>query len=228
MTLRLLSHGAAEHFYDRLGSRLDTQAFYESPALHELAEYLELGACRSVVEFGCGTGRFAAELLESYLPPDARYLGVDISGTMVAITRKRLAAYEQRTEVRQSNGTARIDSQAGDFDGFICSYVLDLLSEEDIRAVLSEAHRILKPGGLLGLVSFTNGPTTFSWIISTTWKGLHRLSPIIVGGCRPIELGPFLSIAEWKIEHRNVVTPFGIPSEIVVARKLPSSRPAAN
>jgi hypothetical protein len=39
---RLLSHRQAQRFYDRLGARLDTQAFYESPALRDLAERLDL------------------------------------------------------------------------------------------------------------------------------------------------------------------------------------------
>lgn len=56
------------------------QAFYETAAL---VAYSELASCRSFLESGIGTGRLAAELLNAHLPPDATYLGPDVSPTMV-------------------------------------------------------------------------------------------------------------------------------------------------
>ncbi len=219
---RFLSHGQAERFYDRFGAKLDTQSFYELPALRDLAKHLDLKTCRAVVEFGCGTGRFAAELLETSLPSQATYLGVDVSRIMVALTSRRLARYGRRAEVRKSDGAPKIDSPDGAFDRFICSYVLDLLPDDEIGTMLREAHRVLAPGGLVGLVSMTNGPTVTSRLVSTLWSKLHRISPWLVGGCRPVEIICFVASSEWKIDHRNIVTPFGVPSEIVVARKLPA------
>jgi ubiquinone/menaquinone biosynthesis C-methylase UbiE len=221
---RFLSHGQTERFYDRFGAKLDTQSFYEMPALRDLAKHLDLKTCRALVEFGCGTGRFAAELLETSLSSQSTYLGVDISRVMVALTNSRLARYGRRAEVRKSDGTSHIDSPDGAFDRFICSYVLDLLPDDEIRTVLREAHRVLMPGGLLGLVSLTNGPTLTSRFVSTLWSKLDRISPWLVGGCRPVEIIRFVASSEWKIDHRKVVTPFGVPSEIVVARRLATPR----
>ena len=221
---RFLSHGQAERFYDRFGAKLDTQSFYELPALRDLAKHLDLKKCRAVVEFGCWTGRFAAELLEGSLPPQATYLGVDISGVMVALTNSRLARYGRRAEVRKSDGAPHIDSPDDAFDRSICSYVLGLLPDDEIRTVLREAHRVLLPGGFLGLVSLTNGPTVISRLVSTPWSKLHRISPWLVGGCRPIEIIRFVTSSEWKIDYRKIITPFGVPSEIVVARRPPTPR----
>jgi cyclopropane fatty-acyl-phospholipid synthase-like methyltransferase len=67
------SHHDAARFYDRLGSGLDTQGFYESRALRELAAHLNLETAQAVLEFGCGTGRFAAELLQTNLASTATY-----------------------------------------------------------------------------------------------------------------------------------------------------------
>jgi len=218
--MRMLSHNQAKRFYDRFGARLDSQAFYELPALRDLVEHLELKMCRAVVEFGCGTGRLAGDLLETWLPPEANYLGLDISGMMVSLTESRLARYGRRAEVRQSDGEPRIDRQDGTFDRFICSYVLDLLPDDEIRLTLREAHRVLNSTGILGVVSLTKGTTAASVLVSTAWKGLHSISPWLVGGCRPIEILAFLAPSEWRIEYRNVVTAFGVPSEIVVERKV--------
>jgi SAM-dependent methyltransferase len=219
---RLFSPGQARRFYDGLGKRLDTQAFYEEPALIDLAAHLNLKTCRAVFEFGCGTGRFAAQILQSGLPPDATYLGVDISSTMVALAKERLARFGQRARVVQSDGTPKINCESGTFDAFMCSYVLDLLPNEIISVLLGEAHRVLAPGGTLGLVSLTRGPRLLSSLVTSTLQGLHRVSPWLVGGCRPVELRSFLPDDAWTIYHRNVLTSFGIPSEIIAATKRPA------
>ena len=217
---RLLSHGQAARFYDALGAGLDTQAFYEAAALHDLVAHLELETCRSVVEFGFGTGRLAAELLSTRLPSNATYLGLDVSATMVGLARSRLRRFGVRAQVRQSDGSAHIDVADGTFDRFISTYVFDLLSDDEIRAVLSEAHRVLGPDGLLGLASLTNGPSPVSRVVSTMWRRLHRISPWLVGGCRPISLRALISNAQWHIIYTNIVVRFGVPSEIVLARPV--------
>ncbi len=217
---RLLSHDQAARFYDALGAGLDTQAFYEAAALQDLVAHLGLETCRSVVEFGFGTGRLAAELLSAHLPSNATYLGLDVSAAMVRLAKSRLRPFGARAEVRQSDGTARIDAVDGTFDRFISTYVFDLLSDDEIKAVLSEAHRVLRPDGLLGLASLTNGPNPISRVVSTMWRGLHRISPWLVGGCRPLTLRTLISNAQWRIVYTNIVVRFGVPSELVVARPL--------
>ncbi len=217
---RLFSHAQAARFYDLLGVGQDTQAFYETAALQDLITHLELTTSHSVVEFGFGTGRLAAELLSAQLPADATYFGVDVSATMVRLAEGRLRPFAARAEVRQSDGMPHIDAKDDTFDRFISTYVLDLLSDNDIRSILGEARRVLKTGGLLGLVSLTDGVSPLSRLVSTTWRGLHCISPWLVGGCRPIALPSLLSSGEWRIEHRKVIVRFGVPSEIVVARSL--------
>ena len=224
---RLLSHDQAARFYDTLGAALDTQAFYEDAALRELVAHLKMEDCRAILEFGCGTGRVAAELFESNLSTQATYLGMDVSRTMVALATTRLERWSARAVVQQCDGDPRIDAKNGCFDRFICTYVLDLLSDSDIRAILGEAHRVLAPDGLLGLASLTNGPTPASRFISTTWRGLHAISPWLVGGCRPIVIERFLPRSEWVIEYVHVVTRFGVPTEIIVAKLVPLPRPSS-
>ena len=45
--------------YDRIGRSQDTQRFYEDPPTDHLWEFTDFETAASVVELGCGTGRFA-------------------------------------------------------------------------------------------------------------------------------------------------------------------------
>jgi ubiquinone/menaquinone biosynthesis C-methylase UbiE len=217
---QILSYEQAKRFYDWMGAKQDSQRFYEQPALADLVAHLDLAGAERVIEFGCGTGSFAEELLERFLPPDACYFGFDVSRTMVELARGRTARFGSRAVIRQTSGTIHLDLLDGAFDRFISTYVFDLLSEDDIASLLSEAYRVLETGGLLGVVGLTKGSLGLSRFVTWTWKRLHQFSPMLVGGCRPITIESFLENLRWRVCHRNVVTPFAIASEIVVAEKI--------
>lgn len=222
---RTLSHGEARRFYDAFGAKQDGQLFYEGPAQDDLLEHLEIPRARAIAELGCGTGRLAAEMLARRAPPDCRYLGVDLSATMAELARERLAPFGPRAEVRQGEGPPRIEAPDGAFDRFVATYVLDLLSEDDIRAALALAHRLLAPGGLLGVAGLSRGETPLSRVTAALWSGIHRLRPGLVGGCRPLDLAPRLAEPAWRLRHRRVVAPWAIPSEVVVAERTGPAPP---
>jgi ubiquinone/menaquinone biosynthesis C-methylase UbiE len=216
----ILTHEEAREFYDRFGRRQDWQRFYEDSATATLVRHADFGRASSVVEFGCGTGRFAKSLLEEHLPADARYVGFDLSETMVDLSRRRLESFGERAEVHLTDGSPGLDLETGCFDRFVSNYVLDLLPVEEIRAVVLEARRVLRAGGLLGLVSLTHGCTGPSRALERAWVRLHRLRPSLVGGCRPISLREFLPAPAWRVAYHDVVTSFAVPSEIVVAERM--------
>jgi ubiquinone/menaquinone biosynthesis C-methylase UbiE len=217
---QILSSEQAKRFYDWMGAKQDTQWFYERPALVDLIAHLELAGAEKVIEFGCGTGRLAEDLFNRYLSLNASYVGLDLSSTMVELAQSRTARFGERAAIQQTNGTTRIDLPDGACDRFISTYVLDLLSEKDIDSLMSEAYRVLTNGGLLGVVSLTRGSRGLSRFVTWTWERLHQFSPMLMGGCRPIKIRSRLEDLRWKVHHRNVVTPFAIASEIVVAEKI--------
>lgn len=216
----MLSHKEARAFYDRLGARQDWQRFYENPAIAEMINHAALGDAKSVFEFGCGTGRFAQLLLERHLPATAQYAAVDISSTMVELAQERLAPFGSRVKVIRTEGEMDVAAPPESFDRFFSTYVLDLLSDDDIRVLLAEAKRTLRPGGLLCLASLTHGDRFVARFVERLWVGLHVLRPSWVGGCRPVSLREFLDDLGWRICHRRRVTSFGISSEVVVAQKV--------
>jgi ubiquinone/menaquinone biosynthesis C-methylase UbiE len=217
--MRTLSRERARRVYDRIGARQDTQAFYEDRATDLIIRHGELPTAQHVFEFGCGTGRFAHRLLSEHLSPDATYKAIDISPKMVDLARDRLAPFAPRAEVALSDGAPPSQEAPASFDRFISTFVFDLLSQDDITAVLREAHRMLRPGGLLCLSSLSTGSGPASRLVARIWSGVHRLSPVLVAGCRPLELLDDLSSADWKVRHHLRLAPYALPSEVIVAER---------
>ncbi len=205
--------------YDRVGKKLDSQSFYEDRATNELIRHSDFSCAQSVFEFGCGTGRVAARLLRDHLPETATYRAVDQSTTMVRVARACLEPFGERVEIAQTDGKPPSGEPPESFDRFVSTFVFDLLSEEDIGLVLEQAHRVLRPSGLLCLASLSTGSTPLSRLSARLWTTVHRLRPSLVLGCRPIELTPFLSGSDWGITHHVQLTPLGLPAEVVVAER---------
>lgn len=186
----VLTRAQAQAFYDRFGKKQDAQAFYEDSALDDLIAHGAFAQAEHVFELGCGTGRFASCLLSKHLSPSASYLGIDLSQTMIDIAARRISAYAERAKVVQSDGSMFFPLPDHSVDRVVSTYVLDLLSETDIRQAIAEASRVHKPDGKLCLVSLTYGVTLMSRIVCALWSQLFRLHAPLVGGCRPIRLDP--------------------------------------
>ncbi len=215
-----MTHAQARAIYNRIGALQDTQRFYEDAAVRLLVEHADLGAAQAVIEFGCGTGRHAATMLREHLPQNAHYVGIDQSQRMVQLSRERLRPWTDRSAVWQSDGRPIIEADDQSFDRFWSTYVLDLLSPDDIVAVLDEAHRLLRPGGRLCLASLTLGDTAFQQGVSAVLRRVYAAQPALLGGCRPLRLRSFLDSERWSILFRQVVSRLGIPSEVIVATPI--------
>ena len=211
-----LSPDEARDFYDRFGERQNWQRWYEGPALRELVRASDFGSAHAVFELGCGPGALAAELLGEHLPEDAAYVAVDISPTMVALARKRLAPFGDRARVLLTDGGLSFDLPDGRFDRFVSAYVLDLLPPEQIAEAFREAHRLLRPGGKICLLGLTEGCTVASRAVVAGWRLARRINPRLVGGCRPLHLIRFAEPQGWRWDSHRVMSVFGVPSEVLV------------
>jgi len=213
----VLTRSAAKKYYDHFGKKQDSQGFYEDVALETLIAHANFEQAAKLFELGCGTGRFAHLLLTEHLSATAVYYGTDLSETMVGLAKERLVPFAARASVTLSDGSLQFPLPDHSVDRVVSNYVLDLLSEQDIEQVFSESRRILTPGGKLCLVSLTRGTTIGSRIVSSLWSTLFRMKASLVGGCRPIRLEEFLADDYWSLEFHDLVSRFGIPSEVVVA-----------
>ena len=93
MTSRFITPEQARRFYDRIGRGQDARPLSERRALDALAAHGDFAHAASVLEFGCGTGRFAARLLRESLPGGATYLGLDVSPHMIDLARTAVAPW---------------------------------------------------------------------------------------------------------------------------------------
>jgi ubiquinone/menaquinone biosynthesis C-methylase UbiE len=211
-----LSSFEARAYYDNFGKKQDSQGFYEDPALYDLIAHTNLKDAEAVFEFGCGTGKFAALLLKEHLRSSATYFGCDVSSVMVELATQRILPYAERAKVVRSDGAIHFQLSDHSVDRVICNYVLDILSEQDMRLVFDEAHRVLKLGGKLCLVSLTKGVTLLSRIVSSLWEAVFHLRASLVGGCRPICLESYVGQEYWQIEYQKVMIAFGVPSEVLI------------
>ena len=219
---RILSHEEARTFYDAFGSKQDLQRFYEDEAIDALLDHAFLERANAVVEFGCGTGRLAERLLREKLSARATYDGFDVSPTMVGLAESRLKPWASRAHVHLTSGAPTIPLADSACDRFLSTYVLDLLGEDEIRAALLEAERVLAPEGLLCLASLTFGESLPSRLLSRLWTAVHSRSPRLVGGCRPLRLAQFIPRG-WLVAHREVVCTFGLCTEVLTGTRFAGS-----
>ncbi len=218
-TVRILTHQQAKALYDWMGAKQDLQAFYEARATCDLIAHAAFETAQAVFEFGCGTGAFAEHLLTSHLDPSARYVAVDSSTTMIRLAQARLAPFGGRVLVQQTDGSLQFELPSGSCDRFVSTYVADLLSESDIATLFAEAHRLLTREGRLCLVSLTHGTTRVSRLVTGVWTQVHARWPTLVGGCRPLHLRDLLPSSHFQLIYDNIIIAFGIPSEVVIAKR---------
>jgi ubiquinone/menaquinone biosynthesis C-methylase UbiE len=224
MAIVPLNAERARRAYDRIGRLQDTQAFYEHAVTRRLAALGQFDEARWVFELGCGTGRFAAQLLRDRLPATARYRGVEISPKMASLARERLAPWAPRAEVVLIDPPARVlPGSDGQFDRFVACYLFDLLAQYHAGTVLGEAGRLLAPDALLCLVSLTHGVTRTGRMVSDAWDSVSERWPSLLGGCRPIELEMLLEPSAWYINHREVLTRWAVSSQLILASPTESA-----
>lgn len=214
-----LSPTQVKSFYDWFGAWQDYNHFYELKPILRMLELIQVERAKTIFEFGCGTGSLAERILNQ--TKDVKYIGADISDTMVQLTKKRLNRFGERVKVVQVDGTRELPKVNADI--FLSTYVFDAISNENIEKILKQAHEILRSSkGKIGLVNLTKGEGFFAKAMTTMWEKLYQWNPKLLGGCRPVKMKDFiLKNSKWKILHSEKMTSLGlITSEILVAQAM--------
>ena len=97
------------------------------------------------------------------------------------------------------------------------SFTLELFDSPEIPIVLTQCYNVLRPGGRLALVSLVKKPGTAVKV----YEWFHEKMPVAVD-CRPIYAQADLSTARFDIQDVSAMSMWGLPVEIILARKSDS------
>ena len=208
---------AAKRIYDRLSPIYDELAGSSEAPLTRLGlEILAVKPSERILEIGSGTGKTLV-LLGDQVGPSGSVHGIDLSRGMLRQAQRRLAKAEipGRYNLVEGDG-ARLPYAGDQFCAAFLSFTLELFDTPEIEVVLGECRRVLKPGGRLGLVTLfrDNHPGA----IVRIYEWFHLKLPAFVD-CRPINAGSMLQESGFRLENRLVKAMWGLPVEILVARK---------
>jgi ubiquinone/menaquinone biosynthesis C-methylase UbiE len=209
-----LSTSQVTSFYNIVGPALDIMSIFEDKPRQWAVDKALLQNVETILEIGSGTGRTADRVLSDYPNIDS-YTSFEVTPRMAQLTQTRLVeAHPDRTVfVRQENA---LSMDWPKVDCILAFYVLDILGAEDIDMFLEKARQALNENGRVALVSITM-PSSGLWskVVMKTWQWISNKAPMILGGCRPIQL--LACMREWKIVESTTMSVFGYTSEIVIA-----------
>lgn len=198
--------------YRRFASTYDLwSSIAESKARRRCLELAEIKNGESVLEVAVGTGRLFERILR--LNPLGRNEGIDLSVEMLARARVRAEKTGAKNYLLKIGDAYNLESPNNSFDVVLNNYMFDLIPERDFMKILQEFKRVLRPGRRLILVNMTRGPGWFNAI----WDWVYRLKPSLLGGCRGVELGPYVEKAGFDKLRREYVSQLLFPSEVLYA-----------
>jgi ubiquinone/menaquinone biosynthesis C-methylase UbiE len=117
--------------------------FTARPRVFELCEPI---AGMDVLDLGCGEGYVARQLKQRGA---ARLEAIDISEQMIEHARAAEAAEPLGIRYRVGNAVDLPDFEDGSFDRVIAVFLFNYLTVEEMTTVLGQAHRVLRPGGVM-------------------------------------------------------------------------------
>jgi len=136
--------------------------------VEQFAKYVKDGlsldkAGAHILDIGCGNGR----LVKLFNGMNVHYVGVDASDELLTLARERVV--DTKLSIKFKRADMRdlpFESETFDFVFMIAS--VHHLSESDQMIALKEAHRVLKPGGMLFVTVFNM--LRFSFSDKTVWR----------------------------------------------------------
>ena len=200
--------------YDSLSKIYDIWGnLTESRARNRALELAEIKNGQHILEVAVGTGLAFYEIVKRN--SEGTNIGVDISEGMLKKAKERLGKLSGVNYELEIGNAFRLEEEDEHFDVLINSYMFDLISFDQMDAVLKEFKRVLKKKGKLVIVNMTAGENFGSGI----YDFLYRLSPKMMGGCRGIRLSKKLQDHGFDVKLREYYQQFLFPSEVILAKK---------
>lgn len=140
-------HGFSKKEQDRLRQQA---AFSE----YKIYEGLNLSDIKSMIEIGSGVGAQTEILLRRF--PEMKITCIDANDNQIAACKDNLSqhSFAQGRYQIQKGDAQKLDFQSNQFDGAFLCWVLEHIPEP--AKVLSEARRVLRPGGRIYVTEVLN------------------------------------------------------------------------
>ncbi len=188
----------------------------ESKYIQMGLEKLSMRSGETALEIGFGTGKGIIKLAEA-VGKNGKVYGLDISMNMIRITRSRVHRTGLGKSVMfQIGDGARLPFKSHLFHALFMSFTLELFDPIEIPMVLKECRRVLRKEGRLCVVAMSQKGCPN--IITKLYTWAHRTFPNYID-CRPIPVRFFIDRASFQIDEFSEFNMWGLPVEIVLARK---------
>jgi demethylmenaquinone methyltransferase/2-methoxy-6-polyprenyl-1,4-benzoquinol methylase len=204
------SYDRMSRWYDILSGRFESK--YREAGLRKL------GAREGevVLEAGFGTGHCILALAQA-VGDKGKVYGIDISEGMCNISLSRIekSGISERVELHCGDAT-QLPFKANCFDAVFISFALELFDTLEIPIVLDECRRVLRSDGRICIVAMSKKDKDGLMVRLYEW--FHDRLPNYVD-CRPIFVQKALEGAGFRIQDASEMSMWGLPVEIVLAKK---------
>ncbi len=159
----------------------------------------DLSDLGEVVEFGCGTGYFTKTIVRKA----THVVATDLSDELLEVTKARFKDNPNITTQKENCMQTSFPAQR--FDTVFMANIIHII--EDPLKALQESHQILKDGGTLVIVSFTNAGMTW---FETVKLGLRFMKawgkpPRYAQSISLDTLCSFLETADFAVEKAQLI-----------------------
>jgi demethylmenaquinone methyltransferase/2-methoxy-6-polyprenyl-1,4-benzoquinol methylase len=204
------SYDRMSRWYDILSGRFEKR--YRDEGLGKL------GAREGevVLEVGFGTGRCILALAQA-VGDKGKVYGIDISEGMcnISLSRMEKSGLSEMVELHCGDAT-QLPFKSNCFDVVFISFALELFDTPEIPLILDECRRVLRSDGRICIVAMSKKGE--DGIMVKLYEWFHDRLPNYVD-CRPIYVRDALEQAGFRVQDVSKMSMWGLPVEIVLARK---------
>lgn len=210
------SKRAARATYDKLSGWYDLLAKSEQRFMQSALLSLSPRQGESILEIGPGTGHGLVALAQA-VGPFGLVVGLDLSPGMLAKARQKVlrAGLAQPVRFLCADG-ANLPLKGCCVGAVFVSFTLELFDTPEIRVVLDECWRVLRPDGRICVVSLAQNGGSRAML--NLYERAHELLPAWFD-CRPIL--PEIALQESGFQIRETIqgSMWGLPVQTVLGEK---------